>query len=129
MIMISISLAGNALLIIFGLLLIFHLLVLFGVIPYNIVWAGKIKNRKDLVIMESISLFVLCIATIMVALKMEYLNFLHSPTIINVGMWILFAFFSLNTIGNMTAKNPIEKYGFGLLTIIMALLFLRLAIA
>lgn len=126
---ISTSLAGNTLLLIFGLLFIFHLLVLSGTIPYSIVWAGKIKNQKDLVKMEYISLLVLVVAIIIVSLKMGYLNFLPYPTIINIGMWILFAFFVLNTIGNLTAKKPIEQYGFGFLTLVIALLALTLALA
>ena len=127
--MLSISFAGNTLLLIFGLLFVFHLLVLSGKIPFDIVWAGKIKNRKELVIMESISLLVLVAATMIVCLKMGYLNILQHPTIKTVGMWILFTFFVLNTFGNLTAKNPLEKYGFGLLTFIIAMLVLRLAIA
>lgn len=125
---ISIGFAGNALLLFFGLLFIFHWLVLFGMIPYDIVWAGKIKNRKQLVKMESTSILVLILAGMIVCLKMDYLNFPPHPSIANAGMWVLFVFFTLNTIGNMTAKNPLEKYGFGLLTMVIALLTLRLAI-
>lgn len=127
--MLSISLAGNALLLLFGLLSVFHLLVLFGFIPYDIVWAGKIKDQKHLVKMESISLLVLVVAAMIVSLKMGYLNFLQHPTIISIGIWVLFAFFVLNAIGNLTAKNPIEKYGFGLLTVVLALLAFSLAMA
>jgi hypothetical protein len=127
--MINISFAGKALLLILGLLFIFHLLVLFGVIPYDIVWAGKITNRKQLFIMEVLSLLILVMAAMIVSLKMGYLNILQNSAIANIGMWVLFALFALNTIGNLTAKAPIEKYGFGLLTAVMALLSLRLAIA
>ena len=122
----SIGFTGNALLLLLGLLFIFHWLVLFGMIPYDIVWAGKIKNRKQLVKMESISILVLILTGMIVCLKMEYLNFSLRPT---GGMWFTFVLFTLNTIGNLTAKNPIEKYGFGLLTIVIALLSFRLAIA
>lgn len=127
--MLSVSFAGNALLLLFGLLFIFHLLVLFEAIPYDIVWAGKIKGRRYLRKMESISLLVLGLAAMIVSLRMGYINFFKNPDVINIGMWILFAFFTLNTIGNLTAKSPIEKYGFGMLTIMMALLALRLALA
>jgi hypothetical protein len=126
--MIDLLFAGNTLLILFGLLFIFHILIMFKVIPYGIVWAGKIKNRNELIKMESISILVLIIASTIVALKMGYLIFIKNPTIINIGLWVLVAFFTLNTIGNMTAKNPIEKYGFGFLTLLMVLLLLRLAI-
>ncbi|MDF1695781.1 MAG: hypothetical protein P1U56_08125 [Saprospiraceae bacterium] len=122
------TLAGNGLLIIFGFLFLFHLLVLVGVIPYSIVWAGKIKDRIEMIQLESVSLFILAMATMTVLLKMRYVDFDFDPKIIKVGMWVFFVFFMLNTIGNLTAINPIEKYGFGLLTLVMALLSFRLAI-
>ena len=122
------NLAGNTLLIILGLLIVFHLLVMAGIVPYDIVWAGKINNRNQLLRMESISLVVLALAILMVALRMGYLTFINYPGVINGGMWVLFAFFLLNTFGNLTAKSPIEKYGFGTLTLLMSLCFLALAI-
>lgn len=122
------NLAGNTLLIILGLLIVFHLLVMAGIVPYDIVWAGKINSRAQLLRMETISLVVLALATLMVALRMDYLAFLDAPTVVDVGMWVLFAFFLLNTFGNLTAKSPIEKYGFGTLTLLMSLCCLVLAI-
>ncbi len=122
------AIEGRALLIIFGLLFSFHLLVLLGIIPPTIVWAGKIKSSKDLILLESISLLVLVIASVFVLLKMRSIHFGLQSWVINIGMWILFVFFSLNTIGNMTAMNPIEKYGFGFLTFLIALLSLRLTL-
>ena len=124
----NVSLAGNILLFIFGLLFIFHLLVLSGIIPYDIVWAGKISNREEMIRMESISLFLLAIAIMVVVLRMEYLP-LNVPAKINrIGIGALVVLFTLNTIGNFTAKHPLEKYGFGLLTFVITLLLLQLAI-
>ena len=122
------NLAGNTLLIILGLLIVFHLLVMAGIVPYDIVWTGKINSRAQLLRMESVSLVVLALAILMVALRMNYLAFLDAPTVVDVGMWVLFAFFLLNTLGNLTAKSPIEKYGFGTLTLLMSLCCLVLAI-
>lgn len=122
------NLAGNTLLITLGLLIVFHVLVIAGIIPHSIVWAGKINSRAQLLRMESISLVVLALAILLVTLRMEYLAFIDSPAVINGGMWVLFAFFLLNTLGNLTAKSPIEKYGFGTLTLLMSLCCLVLAI-
>ena len=125
---ISIELAGYILLIILGLLIIFHILIVVGIVPYNIVWAGKIKSKKELLLMESISLFISVMAMIIVGSKTKNLIFIEDPTIVNIGMWILLALFIFNTIGNLTAKNPIEKYGFGTLTILISFLLLRIVI-
>ena len=126
--LIGVSAAGNILLVLFGMLFVFHLLVLTGVIPYNIVWAGKIANKTDLIKMETISFLVLILASLVITLRMEYLRLGISPSITRIGIWILFVFFVLNTLGNLTAVNPIEKYGFGLLTILISILLLKLAI-
>jgi hypothetical protein len=125
---ISIELAGYILLIILGLLIIFHILIVVGIVPYNIVWAGKIKSKKELLLMESISLFISVMAMIIVGSKTKNLIFIEDPTIVNIGMWILLALFIFNTIGNLTAKSPIEKYGFGTLTILISFLVLRIVI-
>jgi hypothetical protein len=111
---------GNILLTLLGLLFGFHLLVITGIVPYGIVWAGKIQNRQQLLRMESASLVILTLAVLLVLMRMGYLDWVDNPIILQGGMWLLFALFTLNTLGNMTAKSPFEKYGFGSLTILMA---------
>ena len=113
-------LIGNLLLSLLGLLFIFHLLVIAGIVPYTIVWAGKIQNRQQMLRMEAVSLIVLLVAVTLVLLRMGYLQWVENPLALQIGMWLLFAFFSLNTLGNLTAKSPFEKYGFGSLTLLMA---------
>jgi hypothetical protein len=126
--MLTISLAGNLLLILLCILFVFHLLILAGLIPHDIIWAGKIRSKNHLIQMESISILVTIIMAIIVCLKMDYLNWIENKTIIKIAMWILFAFFTLNTLGNLTAKTKFEKYAFGTLTLFMALLALYLAL-
>jgi hypothetical protein len=113
-------LIGNLLLSLLGLLFVFHLLVIAGLIPYGIVWAGKINNRQQMLRMETVSLLVLTLAVLLVLMRMSYLQWVDNPIVLKGGMWLLFAFFSLNTLGNLTAKSPFEKYGFGSLTLLMA---------
>jgi len=113
-------LIGNLLLTLLGLLFVFHLLIIAGIVPYGIVWAGKIKNRQQMLRMETVSLLVLTLAVLLVLMRMSYLQWVDNPIVLKGGMWLLFAFFSLNTLGNLTAKSPFEKYGFGSLTLLMA---------
>jgi hypothetical protein len=120
---------GNLLLSILSLLFVFHLLVIAGVVPYTIVWAGKIQNRQQMLRMEAVSVLVLSLAVLLVMLRMGYLQWKENPLVLQGGMWVLFAFFMLNTLGNMTAKSPFEKYGFGSLTLLMAASFLLLALS
>jgi hypothetical protein len=111
---------GNLLLSLLGLLFVFHLLVIVGIVPYSIVWAGKLQNRQQMLRMESISILVLSLVALLVSLRMGYLSWTHNPLILRGSMWLLFGLFALNTLGNMTAKSPFEKYGFGSLTLLMA---------
>lgn len=120
--------AAKTLLLLFALLVVFHLFVLLGIVPHDIVWAGRIQSRAELIRMESISILILGIVAAIVAHKAGYLSIIKHPTVISVGMWLVVALFILNTLGNLTAVNPIEKYGFGLLTLVMAMLSLRITI-
>ncbi|MCB0732644.1 MAG: hypothetical protein KDC88_16595 [Ignavibacteriae bacterium] len=124
----DISLIGNILIVLFTILILFHICVLIGIIPHNIVWAGKVKSKSELIKLESISIIILLISIFILSMKLEYFNVGLSSTIINIGIWLLFAMYVLNTIGNLFAKSPIEKYGFGLLTFIISSLLLLIAI-
>ena len=124
----SAEFTGMLLMIIFGLLIVFHLLVISGVIPYDIVWAGKIQSRTELLRMETVSLILLGLSTAIVALKTGLININIPQLVIDVGMWVLLALFVLNTIGNFLAESPIEKYGFSILTIIISYLIFKLAV-
>jgi uncharacterized membrane protein len=126
--MFTTTLAGNLLLILLGILIVFHILILFKKIPHDIIWAGKIQSREQLIQLELISIAVSLLMATFVALKMGYIDWIQNPVAINVSMWVLFAFFSFNTLGNLTAKTFFEKYVFGTMTLIMALLSLYLAL-
>jgi len=127
--LISAHFAGNGLLLIFSGLFVFHLLILFGLIPDNLVWAGNLKSRRDRIKMEGLSLLILITAATFVGLKMNYLVFYRNQVIIDGSIWGIFILSVLNTIGNLTAKHPIEKYGFGFLTFLMSLMALKLALS
>ena len=126
---ISIYLTGNLLLLIFAFLFLFHMLVFIGFIPHGIVWAGRIKSKSDLIKLESVSLIILFVSIIIVGMKLEYFDFGLSSIYKNIGLWILFTLFLLNTLGNITSKNKFEKYAFGTLTIIITSLVFQMAIS
>lgn len=124
----SVEFIGLLLMMIFGVLIVFHLLVISGVIPYDIVWAGKIQSRTELLRMETVSLILLGLSTAMVALKIRLININIPQLVIDVGMWVLLALFVLNTIGNFLAQSLVEKYGFSILTIIISYLLFKLTV-
>jgi hypothetical protein len=127
--LLSLNLTGNLLLIIFAFLSLFHILVLIGFVSHEIIWAGRIKSKSDLIKLESVSLIILFMSTIIVGMKLEYFDLGLSSLYINTGLWILFILFLLNTIGNIFSKNKFEKYAFGTLTIIITFLVFQMVMS
>jgi hypothetical protein len=127
--LISAKLAGNLLLAALGLLFLFHILVLLRVIPADIVWGGQIKGvPSNLITLEGVALLVTAVFLLIVAAKMGYVQAGKWSAVINVGVWLIFAYLLLNTLGNLASGITFEKLLFAPLTIFLALCALRLAI-
>ena len=127
--LISAKLAGNILLFSLGLLFLFHVLVLLKVIPAGIVWGGQIKGvPANLVTLETVALLVTAVFILIVAAKTGYLQAGKLSGAVNVGVWLIFAYLLLNTLGNLASGISLEKLLFAPITIILALCALRLAI-
>lgn len=109
-------------------MLIFHTLVSSGVIPYNIVWAGKINTAAEMRKLEVGSILVNVFALLIIVLKADYIKHKIPAKLLNAIIWLLAVLFSLNTIGNLFAESGFELYFFTLLTFILAVLCLRIAI-
>jgi len=126
--LLSAKLAGNILLAAMGLLFIFHFLVLFKVIPADIVWGGQISSSStNLITLEIIALAVTLLFMIIIAAKTGYIKSGKFSGAINVGMWIVFAYLVLNTVGNLASGISFENLIFAPITIILAFCALRLA--
>ena len=108
--------------------LVFHALVLTGVIPYTIVWAGKINTVAEMRKLEVGSILVNAFAIFMLVLKADYVKHRVPVKILNAIIWLLAVLFSLNTIGNLFAKSGFELYFFTPLTFILSVLCLRIVI-
>ena len=122
------KIAVNMMLAVMSCMVVFHLLVLTGVIPYNMVWGGRLENASQMYIFEAVSLIVNLAIIVVVAVKGGYLKpFLSKRTIAYI-LWALVILFSLNTIGNLLSKNSLELILFTPLTLISAVLCYRMAI-
>jgi len=125
---ISVKLAGHILMISMAGLIIVHLLVLFRVIPYQMVWGGQIKDASSLLLFETIALIVTVLFLITVALRTGCIRTQRLKKAARVGMWIMFVYFLLNTIGNLASNAATETIVFTPITLALSLLSLRLAI-
>lgn len=104
------------------LVLIFHFLILTQIVPYDIVWAGKLKTKQEMYVFESVSILINSILISTLLIKGNYLKINISEKLINTILWIFVVLFSLNTLGNLTAKTLFEKAVFTPLTAISAFL-------
>ena len=127
--LISVKLAGNLLLISFGLLAIFDMLILLNILPSNIVWGGQIKNpAANLIVLELIALVVTFIFAIVIAAKMDYIKAGGFTKAVNIGVWVIFAYLILNTLGNLASGVSFENLIFAPITLALAFCAFRLAI-
>jgi hypothetical protein len=123
------KLAGNILLISLGLLTVFHVLVLMEVVPSNITWGGQIGDSPtNLLTLETIALLVTVLFAIIIAAKMDYIMAGKFRKATTVGVWIVFAYLVLNTVGNLASRVSFENLIFAPITLLLAFCAFRLAI-
>jgi hypothetical protein len=114
---------------ILSLVVLFHFFVLLNIIPYHIVWGGRIKDRSQLLLFETVSIAInlLMLAVVMIKAKLFQLQ-IHQK-FITVSLWVMFALFLLNTLGNVFSINHFERVVFTPLTLVLALCCLKLALS
>ncbi|WP_207426365.1 hypothetical protein [Pedobacter sp. SYSU D00535] len=120
--------AAVAMLVIFSLVLVFHTLVITEVIPYTIVWGGRLNSRTEMIRFEVVSIAINLFMFMIVAIHARLLRIAISRNITRFFLWAMFVLFMLNTVGNLLSENEFEMLAFTPLTIILSLLSLRLAL-
>ena len=127
--LLSAKLAANILLAALGLLFVFHILVLLRVLPADIVWGGQIqRGQANLITLEIVALIVTALFILIIAAKVGYVEAGRMAGVVNIGVWLIFAFLVLNTLGNLASGVSFENLFAAPLTIILALCALRLAL-
>jgi len=127
--MIGAKLAGYIILTILSILAIFHILVLCRVIPADIVWAGQADAPTgNLSLLESIALIVTVLFGFLTLMKIGLVFCDKAKIVVKIGIWLMCAYFVLNTIGNFSTGLSREGLIFGPVSLILALLTLRLAL-
>lgn len=119
--------AANIIIVISLLVTVFHMLVLFRIIPYGIVWGGRLTSVADMRSFELVSILVNFVLICTVAIRAGYLRWAVSTRTISVVLWAFACLFCLNTIGNLLAKATIETVVFTPITAVSALLCARMA--
>lgn len=108
--------------------IVFHLLVLVQILPYQIVWGGRLQNVTQMRQFEAVSIVINVLMIAVTAIKGNYLKLNIPGKALNVVIWILVVLFTLNTIGNLLAKTSTETLIFTPITFILAILSFRIAL-
>lgn len=121
-------LAVKTMLVLLAAVLIFHALILIQVIPFDIVWGGRLQSVEQMQGFELISISINLLVMLVVAIKAGYVRSRLPIKAINFLLWSFVVLFTLNTIGNLIAESNLESIIFTPLTFISAILCLRIAL-
>ncbi len=99
------------------LIVLLHISIILKIIPYDIVWGGRIKNDAEMYKFEVMSIFINLFFIFVLLVKGGLIKLQINKILINIILWIFFTLFLLNTIGNLLSKTVFEKC-FALVTLI-----------
>ncbi|MBL7826437.1 MAG: hypothetical protein JNJ57_07400 [Saprospiraceae bacterium] len=105
--------------------LLFHFTIVLGVIPYEITWGGRLKSVEEMYVFETVSILVNSFFIYVVLQKGNFVKPVFSRKALSVILWVFFAIFMLNTIGNLFAQTTFEK-GFTIVTLLSAFLIWKI---
>jgi uncharacterized membrane protein YfcA len=120
--------AARLVAIVSGITILFHVLVMLGVVPYEVVWGGRVTDNSQLMKLEavSISINILIFGITVAGIRHRKTGKYH--LLYKIFFWLLTILFLLNTLGNLASNNKTEKIIFTPVTFILALLCLKLAL-
>lgn len=107
---------------ILGIILIFHFLIFTEQIPYDIVWAGKLKSVEEMKTFETFSIILNAFMLAILFIKYKHVKKQVNNKVINFIIWIFVILFALNTVGNLFSQNMIELILGTFLTLVSSVL-------
>jgi hypothetical protein len=116
------TLAAKVMLALLTIITLFHTLVLIGIIPYTIVWAGKLSSIEEMYVFESISITINLFLAAVILQKFFYIEAVVKEPILDIVLWIFVVLFALNTVGNLFSKSTLELILGTSLTLVSAIL-------
>ncbi|NSL85556.1 hypothetical protein ECE50_001855 [Chitinophaga sp. Mgbs1] len=121
--------AVKVMLILLAAIILFHIAVTVKLIPYDIVWGGRITSNEQLLTAEVISITINLLLIAILLLKADYIRHTLPQRWLNITLWAYVVLFALNTAGNLMAENQLEKIMFTPVTLLFVILLIRIAVA
>ena len=122
------AIAQYGVIIVLSAFLILHFLILLKIIPYNIVWAGRLKSDKEMYRFEIASIIVNAFFLLFIMVYSNIFAFNFPKVILTTILWIMVALFAFNTLGNIVSKNKLERKLFMPITFLLTIFSLILAL-
>ncbi|WP_458333610.1 hypothetical protein [Peijinzhouia sedimentorum] len=107
--------------------ILFHFLVLLGIVPYQIVWGGRLQNQSEMINFELVSILLNFLMLAIVAIQAKIVKLKVHPIVVKIALWLMVFIFVMNTIGNIISLNDMERYIFTPLTLLLAIFSFILA--
>lgn len=106
---------------------LFNLCVMVGLIPYTIVWGGRLENHEQMVVFELVSIVInfFCLAVVLVKAR-RFLPSLGKAA--DIVAWLLPVLYFFGILGNAASTSATEKALFVPLTVLLFVLTLRIAL-
>jgi len=104
------------------LVIIFHFTVIIRLIPYEVVWAGKLKSVNEMYAFEAASIAINAFIIALLLLKAKHIKQNTSNKILDALLWLFVVLFAFNTVGNLMAETLFEKLFFTPLTLLSCIL-------
>lgn len=106
---------------------IFNFLVLIDILPYTIVWGGRLQDRKEVIVFEIISILINILCVLLVIGKKNSIE--RQPNKwMNTLVWILPPIYFMGILGNLASNSELEKVLFVPLTVISFITTCRVAL-
>jgi hypothetical protein len=100
--------------------LVFHVLVVLRVIPFTIVWGGRLKTLREMYRFEAGSITINLLLILLLLCCAGYIDCPFSAGTVRIIYWCIAGLFFLNTIGNLFSKSKMEQLIFTPVTLLIA---------
>jgi len=110
-----------------GSVLIFHVFIITEIIPFDKVWAGKLKSVEEMRQFETFSILLNLVMFTVFVIKYRLLLQEKRNRLIDVIIWGFAGLFALNTLGNLFSESIVELILGTLLTLFSAALCVIIA--
>jgi hypothetical protein len=121
--------ASVGILVILTFFVVLHALILLGIVPFQMVWGGRLTDYSRMIVFESVSLVVNLLMILVVLVQTGLLHLKLKAIVVKLALWAMAVLFGLNTLGNALSNNALEKSLFTPLTLLLCFGCLRLALS